>query len=188
MKYGKFVHVVEFDNDEMEKIKSILSNEEKKIKEGIAVGKSEDRISKIAWCHNSELRKLLFNIAVQANIDSQWYLNIITCEPVQYTLYDVEGAKYDWHIDQSPPTIYPEGFFGCRKISMTLFLNDPEEYEGGEFDLEVFAPNHPERIQTFKLKKGQAIFFHSDFWHRVRPIKSGIRKTLVAWFSGTPYV
>ena len=79
MKYGKFVHVVEFDDDELETVQSILSKEEKKLKDGVAVGKSEDRISKIAWCHNKKLRELLFNIALQTNIDSQWYLNILTC-------------------------------------------------------------------------------------------------------------
>ncbi len=32
MKYGKFVHVVEFDDDELETVQSILSKEEKKLK------------------------------------------------------------------------------------------------------------------------------------------------------------
>jgi PKHD-type hydroxylase len=74
-----------------------------------------------------------------------------------------------------------------RKISMTLFMNDPSEYEGGEFDLEIYKPETDCRYETFKLKRGSAIFFQSDVWHRVRPVKSGVRKSIVAWFYGPPY-
>jgi len=72
-----------------------------------------------------------------------------------------------------------------RKISMTMFLND--QYEGGEFDLEIYKPETDPRYATFKLKSGSAIFFQSDQWHRVRPIISGTRESLVAWFYGPPY-
>ena len=75
-----------------------------------------------------------------------------------------------------------------RKISMTLFMNNPDEYEGGEFDLELFEPEKQPRYETFKLKKGSAIFFQSDSWHRVRPVSSGVRKSLVAWYSGPTFI
>ena len=70
---------------------------------------------------------------------------------------------------------------------MTLFMNNPDEYEGGEFDLEYSHPESKPRYKTFKLKKGSAIFFQSDVWHRVRPVSSGMRKSLVAWYSGPPF-
>ena len=104
------------------------------------------------------------------------------------TFYD-EGDYYCWHIDQGLPVLYSDNnFLGCRKISMTLFLSDPEEYDGGEFDIEVGCPMLEDRVHTYKERKGTAIFFKSDFWHQVRPIKSGNRKSLVAWFVGSPYV
>ena len=68
---------------------------------------------------------------------------------------------------------------------MPLFLN--EDYEGGEFDLEIYKPETDPRYKTFKSKAGSAIFFQSDQWHRVRPIISGTRESLVAWFYGPPY-
>ena len=89
---------------------------------------------------------------------------------------------YDWHVDQHPKPVRGN----VRKISMTLFLND--DYEGGEFDLEIYRPDADPRYKTFKLKPGSAIFFQGDQWHRVRPVTSGIRKSLVAWFYGPPYV
>ena len=36
---------------------------------------------------------------------------------------------------------------------MTLFMNNPDDYEGGEFDLELFEPEKNPRYETFKLKK-----------------------------------
>ena len=72
-----------------------------------------------------------------------------------------------------------------RKISMSLFLN--EDYEGGDFDLEIYKPEVDPRYKSFKLPKGSAIFFQGDKWHRVRPVTSGVRKSIVAWFYGPPY-
>ena len=77
-----------------------------------------------------------------------------------------------------------------RKISVTIWLNDPQEYEGGEFDLEVRGPSLPDwmrRYDTFKLPKKSIIIFPSNKWHRVRPVTSGIRKALVLWFQGPPF-
>ena len=93
------------------------------------------------------------------------------------------GGLYDWHADQHRKPV--KGL--VRKISMTLFMSDPEEYEGGEFDLELFSPEYKSRFKTFKLKKGEAIFFKSDAWHRVRPVSNGVRKSIVAWYFGPTF-
>ena len=79
-------------------------------------------------------------------------------------------------------------FLGSFFVSMSLFLSNPDEYEGGELDLELYGPDaYPERSNTFRCLKGEALFFQSDYWHRVRPVKSGVRKSLVAWFFGPPF-
>ena len=74
-----------------------------------------------------------------------------------------------------------------RKISISIWLNDPDEYEGGELDIEVGGPRDDLRYHTFKLPKGSIIVFPSHSWHRVRPVTSGVRKSLVVWFSGPPF-
>ena len=99
-------------------------------------------------------------------------------EPAQYTEY-TEGGFYDWHIDcpvydQSEP---------MRKISMTLLLNDPSEFEGGELELMEDKLVSVADTQA-KLKQGQAIFFASFLRHRVKPVTKGVRKSLVMWFTG----
>ena len=75
-----------------------------------------------------------------------------------------------------------------RKISMTLLLNDPKEFEGGE--LELFSREFDGGTQgtnVQKLKQGQAIFFASFHVHRVRPVTEGNRKALVMWFGGKAF-
>ena len=102
--------------------------------------------------------------------------NIRVTENAQFTEYP-EGGFYDWHMDcdvnmQHEPPV--------RKISMTLLLNDPSEFEGG--DLELMAPG---KFAT--LKQGHAIVFASFLNHRVNPVKRGVRQSLVVWFGGKPF-
>ena len=48
----------------------------------------------------------------------------------------------------------------------------------------MYSPAVEKRYETFKLKPNTALFFKSDQWHRVRPVKSGVRKSIVGWVLG----
>lgn len=151
------------------------------------------RKCKINWIENCEVRALLLTLCHQVNVDAEWNLQILGGEGIQYTLYN-EGDHYDWHVDaQGLLKSQMQQMGMCadtpiRKISLTLFLNDPEEYEGGELELELFGPLAKERSVKFKEPKGTVIFFPSDTWHKINPITSGVRKSIVSWFGGGPYV
>ena len=149
------------------------------------------RTCKIDWIEDSELRNLLLSLCHKANVNAEWNLQILGGEGLQYTVYD-EGDYYDWHVD-CKGQLRSQMMGMCpdtpiRKISLTVFLNDPEEYEGGELELELYGPLQEERSVKFKEPKGTAMFFPSDTWHKVNPVKSGVRKSLVTWFGGSPYV
>jgi len=64
---------------------------------------------------------------------------------------------------------------------MTISLTDPEEYEGG--DLEMNIGN----ILEIPRKQGATIIFPSFYLHRVTPITKGTRKSFVLWVGGEPY-
>lgn len=65
----------------------------------------------------------------------------------------------------------------CRAdISFTLFLNDPESYEGGELTIEDF----PEERQ-YKLAAGSAIIYPSNKLHEVKLVTKGVRLVVVGW-------
>lgn len=104
-----------------------------------------------------------------------WNFNLQSLtDDIQYTEYlgDEEGF-YDWHLDLGPDEL------SLRKVSLVVLLSDPSEYEGGELQLkrgkdEISVPND----------KGNVILFPSYILHRVTPVTSGLRKSLVLWGGG----
>lgn len=80
-----------------------------------------------------------------------------------------------WHSD------FGAGKVSTRKISISLQLSNPSDYEGGV--LEFFGN------ETFKMPKtrGALALFPSFVQHRVTPITKGQRKSLVGWYNGPPY-
>lgn len=94
-------------------------------------------------------------------------------EPLQLAEYAV-GDFYDWHLDIGP------GKAALRKLSASVQLSAPDEYDGGE--LEIWGSGKTDRAQ------GTLIVFPSYLLHRVVPVTRGVRRSLVAWFFGaTPY-
>tara|TARA_B100000427_G_C15234165_1_gene474717 strand:+ start:44 stop:646 length:603 start_codon:yes stop_codon:yes gene_type:complete len=200
MKYGQPYIEYKFTSEELDLVESAIKDP--KFEDGEAFSQRSIRKSRIAWIDDPGLDIVLLRMGKRISQESGWNVSLRRCDPIQYTEYD-EGGKYDWHIDQAPPMQdHRDGIVKVRKISMTLFLNEPTEYKGGEFDVEIWGPkgsigndsrfkdkgNEKERYVTFKSTKGNAIFFQSDQFHRVRPVISGTRKSLVVWFIGPPYV
>ena len=85
--------------------------------------------------------------------------------------YD-SGGHYGTHID-----IAQKGENARRKISFTMLLND--SYEGGRLTFNLI----PE-ISQRNSEIGDMIIFPSYLEHRVEPITSGVRWSLVGWISG----
>tara|TARA_Y100001963_G_scaffold82113_1_gene113858 strand:- start:214 stop:807 length:594 start_codon:yes stop_codon:yes gene_type:complete len=138
---------------------------------------------------SQELDRFFWKIISDYNRNySGWNYDLSFTESIQLTHY-YEGHFYDWHVDTHAEPIIRNNIPHNRKVSASVFLNDPEEYEGGELDLEVRGPNskEEERFDSFKLPKGSIIVFPSHVWHRVRPVTSGVRKSLVLWVQGPSF-
>ena len=88
------------------------------------------------------------------------------------------GGNYDWHCDYG---IAPRTDI-IRKLSMTMQLSDPYDYEGGELKL----ANYANVIETMAKSLGTTLVFDSRVAHKVRPVISGERIALVGWASGPP--
>jgi PKHD-type hydroxylase len=84
-----------------------------------------------------------------------------------------EGMSYDTHVDNALMT----GSSGlCRSdVSFTLFLNSPQDYQGGELIIEGVQEE-----QSYRLEAGSAIFYPSTTLHRVNPV-TGTRLVAVGW-------
>ena len=172
-------------------IQEKLDSSNLKWKEGLINSNSTEysistlRKSKIAWINDLYLREQLFH---SVNLFNQQYWNyqLDGCDGVQYGIYSEDG-HYDWHVDKELEVDSIQGKYLVRKLSMTIWLNDPNEYEGGELDIEYLGPRADIRYDSLKLSKGSIAIFPSDKWHRVRPVTSGVRKSLVTWFRGPSF-
>ena len=89
--------------------------------------------------------------------------------PLLFSRYK-DSMEYGTHVDD--PIMY-----NLRSdISFTLFLADPNTYDGGELVMETTAGERP-----YKLKAGQMIIYPSTTLHRVTPVTRGERVAAVGW-------
>ena len=136
---------------------------------------SEDiRKSKVCWLSEDWIKNLLWEYILKVN-NKSFKINVEKKSEVQFTEYCSEdNGHYDWHQD-----VNWNGQIDIdRKISITVQLSNENEYDGGNFEFDELETN-----TNFKLK-GTIIIFPSYLRHRVTPVTSGVRKSLVAWFSG----
>lgn len=84
------------------------------------------------------------------------------------------GMAYGGHIDD--PVMGAAGARYRSDVSVTVFLSDPDQYEGGELCIE--SPQGPVEI---KLPAGQALLYDSTCYHSVKPVTSGERLVAIAW-------
>ena len=137
---------------------------------------SKIRKSRVAWLtDNKPILDMLFDFVDTAN-KNVFNLSIFKQADIQYTEYlGSEGGHYSWHHDIDWNR--NDGF--DRKISVTVQLSNPNEYEGGSFSFsETESPD--DRCK----EKGTVLVFPSYLQHAVQPVTSGTRKSLVAWFEG----
>jgi PKHD-type hydroxylase len=140
---------------------------------------NEYRISDISWLgDNSETSWIYKKISDLAKIANRemWNFDIWGYhDSLQYTIYYGDGGHYDWHADLGPG-------ISNRKLSVVLQLSDPSEYEGGELEM-----NPGGNLLTVPKKLGLICFFPSFLLHRVKPLTSGTRRSLVTWLCGANF-
>tara|TARA_B100000902_G_C27255081_1_gene887394 strand:- start:201 stop:893 length:693 start_codon:yes stop_codon:yes gene_type:complete len=149
------------------------------------------------------IKQKIFDGMVQANIQSGWDYDVSDMESWQYTQYEAQEDKptgdfYTWHTDSGADP-YPNGTI--RKISCSVQLSDPDDYEGGHFqwiESNRIFDRIKQRDGTFQIDEfihtapfsgqelGSLIVFPSWLHHQVTPVTRGIRKSLVVWNTGWP--
>ena len=90
--------------------------------------------------------------------------------PFLFSKYDA-GMEYGWHVDS--PLM---GNMMRTDIAITVFLNDPGAYEGGELELQS-----PAGTMLYKHAAGDAVCYPCTQLHRVRPVTKGQRQVAVSW-------
>ena len=154
------------------------------------------RDSNVVWLNDPWIYKELHPYIHKANKNAGWNFQWDTSEQLQFTKYKL-NQYYDWHQDSfnkpfDKPNTINHG--KIRKLSMTCQLTDSSEYEGGELEFDFRDYDPPQRdedkhlIQAKQiLSKGSIIVFPSFVWHRVKPVRKGVRYSLVMWNLGYPF-
>ena len=158
----------------------------------------EKRNSQNAWIPTTHwCAGFLWHYIQRANRENFLYnLRNIDGESMQFTRYEA-GQFYGWHNDAGLATQYKPESVGnrseglgkdfmnenieiIRKLSFTLQLSDPDDYEGGnvqfldESGKSYFAPR----------QRGCLVLFDSRTSHRVLKVTKGTRKSIVGWTVG----
>tara|TARA_R110000803_G_scaffold82641_1_gene148830 strand:+ start:2487 stop:3071 length:585 start_codon:yes stop_codon:yes gene_type:complete len=138
------------------------------------------RNSNVVWIENKDILYPIMKVMQEANKASGWNFNLdLNLDlKAQFTKY-AKGQHYDWHCDSSASN-------RNRKLSFTLNLSDPDTYKGGDFEFNYKDDTKNKRIEKLKVakEKGSCIIFPSFLYHRVTPVKKGIRYSLVVWLMG----
>ncbi len=93
-----------------------------------------------------------------------------------YARYEA-GMQYGEHVDDP---VMGQGDPYRTDVSTTIFLSDPDEYEGGELTI---MDTYGER--QIKLPAGSAVIYPSHSRHYVAPVTKGVRLVAVTWAQST---
>lgn len=96
-------------------------------------------------------------------------------EGLQFTNYKSPSDKYGKHVDRSQN-------IAVRKLSVSIQLNNPNDYEGGELWL-----YDDDKGIKMKKEQGTLILFPSYVLHEVKPVTKGERNSLVCWVTGKQF-
>ena len=169
-----------FSSEEVDKI--VKESENYSFEKATTVGDDRDSVrkSRIKWLPYDGFWEWVVDrltSQVQEANNSIWKFDL-SCilDNIQYTEYEGNGGHYDWHLDIGP------GGISHRKVSIVVQLSDPTEYQGGVLQIK----NGTNEFDV-PLGKGNVVIFPSFLLHRVTPLTSGNRKSLVLWVGGGHY-
>ncbi len=140
----------------------------------------------ITWEHE-EFRPLweLVERRIHTANRNAFGVDISYMHSLQFTEYDgAENGCFDWHMD----TFFSEhartrAYTLHRKLTCIVQLTAPDAYEGGRLEIEAFPP--PD--ETELRRQGTMIVFPSFVRHRLHPVTSGVRHSLVTWMEGAQW-
>lgn len=127
-----------------------------------------------------------FNGIIKSANDMYYGFDLNGYEMFQYTSYNSsEEGTYDWHMDTCMGREYlSNDMFQPRKLSLTLLLNDPSEFDGGDF---LINQGNERDAAKVELTRGRAVLFPSFMIHKVAPVTRGFRKSAVIWVLGPKF-
>ncbi|HYE53469.1 MAG TPA: Fe2+-dependent dioxygenase [Chitinophagaceae bacterium] len=129
------------------------------------------QVSKDAHVAHPQLQQLVARAIMSNQLVQQGIMPVKILPPI-ISKYE-PGMHYGWHTD-SP--LMGDEFTIRVDVSITVFLNDPKSYEGGELVI-----HGPAGYVQYKLERGDAIIYPTTRLHGVNQVVSGHRLAAVTW-------
>jgi len=125
---------------------------------------------------NEDQLDALNSVVMTQLVQHPVYLNSALPAKISLPIYAryTRGMSYGPHIDD--PVMGGTTSRYRSDISITIFLNSPDEYEGGELSIENAFGN-----SDIKLPAGHAVLYPSSSRHSVNPVTRGERLVAIAW-------
>jgi len=140
--------------------KETASGQAQDVKNNLQVSKKDPKLEL--------LRKLVFDRLNK----NEMFSSSVRPKAISYLLFSKyePGMAYGTHVDN------PMMGMMRTDVSFTLFLSDPDSYEGGELIIETVSGEQP-----VKLPAGAMVAYPSTFLHRVAEVTEGERLAAVGW-------
>lgn len=161
---------------QLERVHSILS-QSTFVDGKLSAGKHAERVkNNEELSQNDRMLNELNSIVMGSLVKNKAYQNAAFPHRIATAFFAryVAGMSYGDHIDD--PIMGPAGASYRTDVSITVFLNNPEDYEGGELSI-----NTSFGTQQFKLAAGSAIIYPSGTLHHVAEVTAGERLVAVTW-------
>lgn len=95
--------------------------------------------------------------------------------PPLFNRYGI-GQHFGVHVDNAVRGDHLTGMRIRTDLSVTLFLSEPDEYDGGELIVEDYYGSH-----EVKLPAGQLVLYPATSLHTVTPVTRGVRVASFFW-------
>ena len=120
----------------------------------------------------------ILDICVQANDETFGFRLAGIAENLNYLIYASPGDHYDRHIDVHLPDLHTEK--PNRKLTFIMQLSKPDDYVGCDVSIDGDA----DEGEPLPRGLGDLIIFPAWTAHKVTPLESGARHSIVGWVHG----
>ena len=152
-------------NDNLDHVKNTITSENVKWEDGNnSVINKIGNIKKVLETFDQDVFDIIMS---DLDKDIQFSSIVVPKETNNVIISKIaEGGYYQCHLDSEFNGTY----------STTIFLNDPEEYDGGELQLLIDG-----NLKNIKLKSGMGVTYETGIAHQVLPVTRGTRYAAVFW-------
>jgi len=127
---------------------------------------------------NGNLARRLGEAIVKALIGNPLFVSAAIPKEIFLPLFNRYGAgqHFGVHVDNAVRGDHLTGVRIRTDLSVTLFLSEPEEYDGGELIVEDYYGSH-----RVKLPAGHLVLYPASSLHAVTPVTRGVRVASFFW-------